>query len=86
MVGGGHQQQLEMAALAAIPVKRSRQGRTCSPAPLPALLRLERCAAEEAAGLKLVGGLFPCSGHLRAESAEIVVSAYEFWQVVPGPL
>lgn len=51
-----------MAALAAVPVKRSRQGRTCSPAQLPALLRLERCAAEEAAGLKLVGGCSPAAG------------------------
>jgi hypothetical protein len=36
--------------------------------------------------LKLVGGLVPCGGHLRAESAEIVVSPYEVWQGMPAPL
>ena len=75
-----------MAPLRAITIEMGWQGKTCSPAAVPALLRLGRGADGEAAGLKLVGGLVPCGGHLRAESAEIVVSPYEVWQGMPAPL
>ena len=75
-----------MAPLRAITIEMGWQGKTCSPAAVPALLRLGRGADGEAAGLKLVGGFVPCGGHLRADSAEIVVSPYEVWQGMPAPL
>jgi len=85
-MGRGHQQQLQVAPLVAVTIEMGRQGKACPPAHVAALLRLGRGGGGEAAGLRLVGGLFPCSGHRRAESAEIVVSPYELWQVVPAPL
>jgi hypothetical protein len=72
--------------LRAICVEMVGQGKACPPADVPALRRLGRGADGEAAGLGLVGGLIPCGGHRRAESAEIVVSPYGVWQGMPAPL